>query len=67
VPRAFCSCFSEGGNGTLGEAVEELVSKDIDEAVKETSKFYDALSDEVMLAFFNMFDLFGSGNVDFRE
>jgi Ca2+-binding EF-hand superfamily protein len=59
--------FSEGGNGPIEEAVGELVSQDIDEAVKETSEFYDALTDERMLALFNMFDLDGSGEVDFKE
>jgi Ca2+-binding EF-hand superfamily protein len=59
--------FSQGGNDPLEEAVGELVSKDIDEAVKKTSEFYDALTDERMLALFNMFDLDGSGDIDFKE
>jgi Ca2+-binding EF-hand superfamily protein len=59
--------FSDGGNDPLEEAVGDLVSKDIDEAVKETSEFYDALADKRMLALFTMFDLDGSGEVDFKE
>lgn len=59
--------FSEGGNDPLEEAVGEFISKDIDEVVKKTSEFYAALTDERMLALFNMFDLDGSGDVDFKE
>jgi Ca2+-binding EF-hand superfamily protein len=59
--------FSESGNDLIEELVGELVSKEIDQAVVEKSKFYDALADERMRALFHEFDMDGDGGVSFVE
>lgn len=59
--------FSESGNDPIEDLVGELVSKEIDQAVVEKSKFYDALADDRMHALFHEFDMDGDGVVSFAE
>lgn len=47
--------FSDGGNDPVEELVGELAAKEIDDAVKSTSAFYNTLADERMVALFLLF------------
>jgi len=58
--------FTEG-NDALDEAVGMIADPMIQEEVKARSEFYEAVLDKRMAALFQMFDLDGSGAVDFQE
>jgi len=58
--------FSEG-NDALDEAVGTMADPMIQEEVKAREEYYDAILDKRMEALFQLFDLDGSGSVDFQE
>lgn len=59
--------FSDSGNNQLEDAIGEVMSEPINEAVRETEAYRDVLLDDRMVALYNMFDLNGDGKVEFKE
>ena len=59
--------FSDSGNDLVEELAAELVNDDINEAVMVKEEFFNALTDPRMVVLFSLFDMDGSGSVDFKE
>jgi len=59
--------FSPTGNTMMENIAGEIISEDVDDAVKEEEELLHALADERMEALFALFDIDNDGSIDFKE